>query len=241
MKSVVFVGGTISNMISAIELSNHFDVYVFELNAEIGLPSISPGIISNLQQLDTYITKEQINFLQPKEIEDGFSVRSEWVLKHLAVTAAEKNVQIFTRTRISESFSTKNGFSIEYTGAGPNNMGQMECNYLVDDRQWTYSPPGAKHHNISVEPSFRPNFGSFHPMHGGTALTSDCTDIPPTITTYNRYEGLTEVWQKNPEWIPKHGWIESISCQLPLLEENRTIDAQIHAGRLTANHLNEVN
>ena len=78
-------------------------------------------------------------------------------------------------------------------------------------------------------------------MHGGTALTSDCTDIPPTITTYNRYEGLTEVWQKNPKWIPKHGWIESISCQLPLLEENRTIDAQIHAGRLTANHLNEVN
>ena len=59
MKSVVFVGGTISNMISAIELSNHFDVYVFELNAEIGLPSISPGIISNPQQLGNYITKEQ--------------------------------------------------------------------------------------------------------------------------------------------------------------------------------------
>ena len=154
---------------------------------------------------------------------------------------SEKSVQIFTRTRISESFSTKNGFSIEYTGAGPNNMGQIECNYLVDDRQWTYSPPGAKYHNISVEPSLRPNFGSFHPMHGGTALTSDCTGIPTTITAYNRYEGLTEVWQKNPEWIPKHGWIESISCQLPVLEKNRTIDAQIHAGRLTANHLNEVN
>jgi len=241
VKSVVFVGGTISNMISAIELSNHFEVYVFELNAEIGLPSISPGIIFDIQQLARYITEEQISFLQPKEIEDGYSVRSEWVLKHLAVTAAEKNVQIFTRTRISESFLTKNGFSIEYTGAGPNSMGQIECNFLVDDRQWTHSPPGAKNHNINVEPSLQPNFGSFHPMHGGTALTSDCTDIPTTITTYNRHEGLTEVWQRSPEWIPKHGWIESISCQLPQLKKNRTIDAQIQTGRLTANHLNEVN
>ena len=48
MKSIVLVGGTISNMISALELCSEYDITVLELNAEIGLPSTSPGHVHDL-------------------------------------------------------------------------------------------------------------------------------------------------------------------------------------------------
>ena len=228
-------------MISAIELSDLFKITIFELNAEIGLPSISPGIITNIQILDSYLTSEQLKFLQPNKLANGYALRSEWVLKHLAVVAAEKGVEIFTRTRISQSFSTEQGYSIEYIGAGPSNMGQIDCDYLVDDRQWTYNSPGSKQHNITIQPTILPDFGQFTGVHGGTALTTDCTHIPKEVISFSRHEGLTEVWQKNQHWIPLHGWIESISCSLPINKSQRTIDAQIRVGKDTAIHLKEIN
>lgn len=241
MKSVVLIGGTISNMISAIELADLFKITIFELNAEIGLPSISPGIITNIHILEGYLTSEQLQFLQPNNVVDGYALRSEWVLKHLAVVAAEKGVEIFTRTRITQSFSTEQGYSIEYIGAGPNTTGQIDCDFLVDDRQWTYNSPGSKQHNIKIQPTILPDFGQFIDIHGGTALTSDCAHIPNDVISFSRHEGLTEVWQTDQHWIPLHGWIESISCSLPIDQKQRTIDAQIVVGKDTAFHLKGIN
>ena len=234
----MLVGGTISNLVTAIELSQTHDVTVVELNAEIGLPCVSPGHIRDLDVLEPYLTPEQLAFLQPFSFEAGYTLRSEWVLKHLGTHAAQKGVDILTRTRISDSFTTDDGFLIEFIGAGRARSGQVEGKYLVDDRQWTYIAPGSKVHNIdSLEYKVVPSFGVFIPMNGGTALHSDCLDLPSEIYSLPRHEGLTEVWQENFDWLPKRGWIETVQCSLPQKHLNRDIDAQINEGRRVAKQI----
>ena len=239
MKSVVFVGGTISNMISAIEMSSEYVVTVIELNAEIGLPCTAPGHIQNLDLLKSYLDSSQMEFLQPYPLTRGYTLRSEWVLKHLGSIAAHKDVNILTRTRITECFVLGDTVTVEYIGAGSKDSGQIECNYVVDDRQWTYSAPGSKSHNLgTLDVIHTPDFGEFIHMHGGTSLLSDCSNLPENIYSLQRHEGLTEVWQESPVWFPKRGWIETITCFLPKSIENRTIDAQILEGRRGVNRIN---
>ena len=238
MKSVVLLGGTYSNLITAIELSQTHQVTLIELNAEIGLPSISPGYIRDQELLTHYLSPEQIKFLQLHPFDEGFTLRSEWGLKHLAVHAAEKGVEIFTRTRITHCVETDDGFSIEFQGGGPNSSDQIQCHSLVNDIQWTYQAPGAKHHALPDSQKVHvPDFGIFGPMYGGTALKSDCKDFPDGITILPRFEGLTEVWQVAENWKPNKGWIEIIECSLPNLIEKRCIDAQIIEGRRISNLL----
>jgi hypothetical protein len=239
MKSVVFVGGTISNMISAIEMSEDYTVTVFELNAEIGLPCTAPGHIRDLSLLESYLDSAQMSFLQPYPFAEGYTLRSEWVLKHLGSIAAYKGVNIFTRTRITECFDSGDSVALEYIGAGSKDSGQIECDYLVDDRQWTYSAPGSKEHNLNGLNEIQiPDFGEFIHMHGGTSLHSDCSNLPHNTYSLPRHEGLTEVWQEVPVWTPRRGWIETITCFLPKIIENRTIDAQIIEGRCVVNKIN---
>ena len=238
MKSVVLIGGTFSNLITSIELSETHHVMLIELNAEIGLPSISPGYIQNKELLTLYLTQKQIKFLQLHPFENGFTLRSEWGLKHLAVHAAQKGVEIFTRTRITHCVETDEGFSIDFQGAGPNGSGQIHCHSLINDIQWTYQAPGSKNHALPSSQKIQtPEFGKFIQMYGGTALKNDCTDVPDSVTTLPRFEGLTEVWQTSEEWIPEKGWIEIIVCSLPSLIDKRCIDAQILEGRRISNLL----
>jgi len=238
MKSVVLIGATFSNLITAIELSETHHVMLIELNAEIGLPSISPGHIHNKELLTHYITSKQIKFLQLHPFENGFTLRSEWGLKHLAVHAAQKGVEIFTRTRITNCVETDEGFSIDFQGAGKKGSGQVHCHSLINDTQWTYQAPGAKHHALPDSQKIQtPEFGKFIQMHGGTALKNDITDTPEGVTLLPRFEGLTEVWQTSEQWIPEKGWIEIILCSLPSLIEKRCIDAQIIEGRRISNLL----
>ena len=97
MKSIIFIGGTFANLTAALELVDTFDIKMFELNAEIGLPSKSPGHIKNLSYLSGYLTPGQLEFLKPHPIEDGYTLRSEWGLKHLAVEAAKKSRRVVAR------------------------------------------------------------------------------------------------------------------------------------------------
>ena len=238
MESIVFIGGTYANLTAALELAEFYDIKLIELNAEIGLPSISPGHLRKESNLSKYLTSEQMEFLQLHSFEDGFTLRSEWGLKHLAVQAAKNGVEIFTRTRITKSFESPDGFTIEYQGGGPNSNGQIICQHLINDVQWTYQAPGSKQHTlIDTEKIHVPHFGEFIEIHGGTALSKDCTEVPSKIDTFPRAEGLTEVWQTEESWIPKHGWIETISCSLPLDNDKRCIDAQISEGRRISNAL----
>jgi hypothetical protein len=232
MKSIGLIGGTFSNLILAIELSDTHQITLFELNAEIGLPSVSPGYIENKNILTQYLTPQQIDFLQIHPLQNGFTLRSEWALKHLAVLAAAKGVEIFTRTRITECTENPKRLTLHFSGAGPNSAGTLECDSIINDMQWTYQAPGAKHHHLIQSNKIQtPQFGDFTPMHGGTALTSDCLTTPVEIITYPRAEGLTEVWQDSEKWIPEKGWIETIQCTLPNHLDKRSIDAQILEGR----------
>ena len=242
MKSIIFIGGTFANLTAALELVDTFNIKMFELNAEIGLPSKSPGHIKNLSYLSGYLTPGQLEFLKPHPIEDGYTLRSEWGLKHLAVEAAKKGVEIFTRTRITNCFETSEGFTIEYQGGGPNDSGQVDCHHVVNDVQWTYQAPGAKQHTLPVSDKMHiPTFSEFVEMHGGTALSKDCTDIPEEAYILPRSEGLTEVWQLTEAWIPHHGWIETIQNSLPINTEERCIDAQILQGRRISLLLKQTN
>jgi len=72
MKSIGLVGGTFSNLIIAIELAETHQITLIELNAEIGLPSSSPGYIQNQNTLTNYLSQQQIDFLQIHSIDDGF-------------------------------------------------------------------------------------------------------------------------------------------------------------------------
>lgn len=238
VKSILLIGGTYSNLITAIELSDTHKVMLIELNAEIGLPSISPGHIEDKEILTQYLTPEQIKFLQLHPFENGFTLRSEWGLKHLAVLAAQKGVEIFTRTRITHCFETDEGFSIEFQGAGPNGSGQTHYDFLINDTQWTYQAPGSKQHTLPESKKIQtPDFGKFIQMYGGTALKNDCHNTPKSAILLPRFEGLTEVWQTSEDWVPEKGWIEIIDCFLPSSIEKRCIDAQILEGRRISNVL----
>jgi len=222
-------------MISALELCSKYHITILELNAEIGLPSTSPGHVYDLNLLETYLDSTQMEFLQPYSIEHGYTLRSEWVLKHLGSIAAKNGVNVLTRTRITECYTSPTGFTVEYIGAGLKQSGQIECEHLVDDRQWTYSAPGSKQHNLGgLNDTIQPDFGEFIHIHGGTSLSSDCTSLPEQVYSLPRHEGLTEVWQETPVWNPQHGWIESIECFLPRELAKRSIDAQIIEGRSIA-------
>ena len=242
MKSVIFIGGTFANLAAALELVDTFKIKMFELNAEIGLPSKSPGHIHDPSLLSKYLTPEQMEFLDLHPFQDGCTLRSEWGLKHLAVQAAKKGVEIFTRTRITNCFETPEGFTVEYQGGGPNDSGQLDCHYVVNDIQWTYQAPGAKYHTLPhSEDIYTPHFSEFVEMHGGTALSKDCTDLPEQAYVLPRSEGLTEVWQRVEFWKPRHGWIETIQNSLPLNIEERCIDAQILQGRKISSRLKQSN
>jgi len=233
------VGGTISNMISAIELCPEYDITIFELNAEIGLPTTSPGHIHDINLLATYLDSDQIEFLRPYSITHGHTLRSEWVLKHLGSLAAKKGVNVLTRTRITECYTSPTGFTVEYIGAGSKGSGQIECEHLIDDRQWTYTAPGSKQHNLDgLNGTLRPDFGEFIDIYGGTSLSSDCLSLPKAVYSLPRHEGLTEVWQESLDWYPQHGWIETIECSLPRDLSQRSIDAQIIEGRRIAKKVN---
>lgn len=205
------------------------------MNQEIGLPSITPGYIEKKQYLEQYLTEEQLSFLQLTPHNEGWTLRSEWALKHLAHVAANAGVQIHTRTRVLTSYEITNGFMVEYQGAGPNSAGQLECTHLVDDTQFCFSAPGSKQHTTEPIPSIiRPEYGVFTQFFGGTALTRDTEKTPENSTLYHRHEGLSEIWMQEKEWTPQLGWIEFIECTLPTDPTYRTIDAQIIEGRRIA-------
>lgn len=238
MKSIIFIGGTFANLAAALELVDSHEIKIFELNAEIGLPSKSPGHLKTKTHLSKYLTSGQIEFLQLHPFSDGYTLRSEWGLKHLAVHAAQKGIEIFTRTRITNCFETPSGFTVEYQGGGPDSSGQFDCQSLVNDIQWTYQAPGSKQHTLPNSENIHiPQFGNFVEMHGGTALSKDCTNLPENIYSLPRSEGLTEVWQLTEKWTPHHGWIETIQSTLPIQVENRCIDAQIKQGWTISNLL----
>jgi hypothetical protein len=236
MKRILCIGASISNLVTAHHLSEKNEVHLIEIHAELGMPSSHPGFLSDLEKLSKYTTEDQIKFLRPYANERGWGLRSEWLCKHLAMNAAQRGVQIHTRTRIVSIVQHEGKFLVEYQGGGPLSSDTLLVDHIIDGSTEVPDAPGGRTHEIDVTLNLvRPDFGVTAVWFGGTALTTDCTILPEQAWGFQRAEGLSEVWFEGaPSWVPEHGWIEQIQSSLSTTAAQRTIDAQIDEGKRLA-------
>jgi hypothetical protein len=233
MKKILFIGSPMFCLVAAQHLSQKNEIHLIELHAEIGMPTSQPGFIHDFDLLADYLTKDQLLFLKPYDNQPGWGLRSEWVTKHLAMNAANKGVHIHTRTRII-SIENQNGqYLVNYLGAGPQANNHLLVDIIVDGSPYVPSAPGGLQHTLPEHLNFKyPELGVTTNWFGGTALTTDCQEVPEQAWTFDRAEGLSEVWfEGKSNWTPKHGWIEYIESLLPFTASQRTIDAQITEGK----------
>lgn len=200
------------------------------------MPTSQPGFLKNLDVLSPYLTEEQIEFLRPHQSQDGWGLRSEWLTKHLAMNAAQQGAIILTKTRITSITMDGERYVVVVQGGGPSPRSTLIFDHIIDASMYVPGAPGnLKHHLEGASNLIVPEFGAPTAWFGGTALTTDCQNIPNNIWNFERAEGLCEVWfDGEPTWTPKHGWIEQVNSNLPTDQKHRTIDGQFAQGVRTA-------
>ena len=240
MNRIVCIGGSIANLIAAYHLSETNDVTIIDVHAEIGMPCGQPGFLLDLDKLQPYMTKDQLEFLRPHSNEPGWGLRSEWMTKLLALNTAQQGAKILTRTRITSIALENEIYTVKFSGGGPTSTSTIEANQIIDASHLVPKAPGSLQHTIDQTLELiTPKFSEITEWFGGTALTSDCLELPESAWKFDRSEGLSEVlFEGSPQWQPTHGWIEQITAPLPSASQQRTIDAQIDEGRSLAG-LNE--
>ena len=182
------------------------------------------------------MTKDQLEFLRPHSNEPGWGLRSEWMTKLLALNTAQQGAKILTRTRITSIALENEIYTVKFSGGGPTSTSTIEANQIIDASHLVPKAPGSLQHTIDQTLELiTPKFSEITEWFGGTALTSDCLELPESAWKFDRSEGLSEVWfEGSPQWQPTHGWIEQITAPLPSASQQRTIDAQIDEGRSLA-------
>lgn len=236
MNRIVCIGGSIANLIAAYHLSETNDVTIIDVHAEIGMPCGQPGFLLHPNKLQPYMTKDQLEFLRPHSNEPGWGLRSEWMTKLLALNTAQQGAKILTRTRITSIALENEIYTVKFSGGGPTSTSTIEANQIIDASHLVPKAPGSLQHTIDQTLELiTPKFSEITEWFGGTALTSDCLELPESAWKFDRSEGLSEVWfEGSPQWQPTHGWIEQITAPLPSASQQRTIDAQIDEGRSLA-------
>ena len=236
MNRIVCIGGSITNLIAAYHLSETNDVTIIDVHAEIGMPCGQPGFLLDLDKLQPYMTKDQLEFLRLHSNEPGWGLRSEWMTKLLALNTAQQGAKILTRTRITSIAFENEIYTVKFSGGGPTSTSTIEANQIIDASHLVPKAPGSLQHTIDQTLELiTPKFSEITEWFGGTALTSDCLELPESAWNFDRSEGLSEVWfEGSPQWQPTHGWIEQITAPLPSASQQRTIDAQIDEGRSLA-------
>ena len=232
MKKYLCIGGSIANLIASYHLAQHSEVHVIEIHAEVGMPTSQPGFVSDMELLSPYLDEEQFKFLRPHANESGWGLRSEWLTKHLAMNAAQQGVTIHTKTRITSIAPENDQFIVEFQGGGPTPRSHLTFDHIIDASMCVPEAPGNLQHTIDSKLEIYTALKDQTPWFGGTALTTDCGEIDSEAWSFNRTEGLSEVWfEGEPTWEPKHGWIEQVRSNLSSEAAQRTIDAQILIGR----------
>ena len=236
MTRIVCIGVSIANLIAAYHLSETNDVTIIDVHAEIGMPCGQPGFLLHPNKLQPYMTKDQLEFLRPHSNEPGWGLRSEWMTKLLALNTAQQGAKILTRTRITSIALENEIYTVKFSGGGPTSTSTIEANQIIDASHLVPKAPGSLQHTIDQTLELiTPKFSEITEWFGGTALTSDCLELPESAWKFDRSEGLSEVWfEGSPQWQPTHGWIEQITAPLPSASQQRTIDAQIDEGRSLA-------
>ena len=61
--NIVLIGGTIEALLVAEHYSNDHAVSIIEIEAEVGLPSVHPGRVIDIDLFKSYFSEKQLEFL----------------------------------------------------------------------------------------------------------------------------------------------------------------------------------
>lgn len=213
MYDIAIIGGSLSGLISAINLSKDYKVCIIDINQEIGFPTNFPGLCKNIQHVKTILSNEDQSNLYLQQNNIGWGLRSEWLIKYLTQLSAKNKVDILNRTRVS-NIHFEEVFNIEIIGGGPLDK-IIKSKLIIDETKQIHSGPGDKNHTISylnkkiilIENQISNYFSGIIP-------TSKDSKFENSILKIERKDGLTEVWfDGKPD---KHfNWIEIKTCDSP--------------------------
>ena len=222
MYDIAIIGGSLSGLISAIELSNEYNVCIIDINQEIGFPTNFPGLSKNINLIKNLLSNEDQSNLYLQENDIGWGMRSEWLIKYLTHLSAKKGVDILNRTRVSNIFF-EDCFNIEIIGGGPKNK-IITSKIIIDETNQIHSGPGDKNHKIILENNNIINIETnTNQYFSGIIPTNKTQTIPNNIFQINRNDGLTEVWFNTKPEV-EINWIEIKFCNSPTTSTLMIID-----------------
>ena len=222
MYDIAIIGGSLSGLISAIELSKFHKVCIIDINQEIGFPTNFPGLSKDIKPIQKILSEEDLSNLYLKENDIGWGMRSEWLVKYLTQFSAKKGVDILNRTRVSNVFF-EGQFNIEVIGGGPQNN-IINSKIIIDEINQIHSGPGERNHTISIEDNKIIKLDNdFSNYFAGIIPTGKSKKFDKSLFQIEREDGLTEVWFK--EKPTDHiNWIEIKNCKSPSNEGPMLVD-----------------
>ena len=226
MYDIAIIGGSLSGLISAIELSNNNKICIIDINQEIGFPTNFPGLVNDVELIKKILATEELDNLYLNQNKKGWAMRSEWLIKYLTHLSAKKGVEILNRTRVSNIFYD-DSFNIEIIGGGPNNN-IIRSKIIIDETKQIHAGPGEKNHKIPIDNKKIISIETDNQQYfSGIIPTDNIDNLPENLFQINRGDGLTEVWfDKQPK---EHvNWIEIKKCNSPSNQNLMIIDDYFH-------------
>jgi len=226
--NVALIGGTVEALLLALELSSTHQVYIIELEAEIGLPVRHPGRFLEPPLLRNYFSEEHIAFLCPKSNVDGWGCRWEWIGKHLAAKAATQNITFLSRTRILSHQYAQQTHVLKLSTNERGFPSEIEAQHVVLMSPNALQGPGKLQHNCLKDTLQIYPFPPSTHWYGGTLPTSSLPLDATADLLLSRGDGLTECWwSTSPTWRPTSGFIETCEVELPINRDDISFDAAV--------------
>jgi hypothetical protein len=131
---IIIIGGGIRGLSCAIHLhhqENNLKITIIDVRAELGIPTLRPGIFRNRQILENQLFSLGITDSQSTPIMIGKgALRREWLVKAMAIKATQTGSIISPRTRLLEARNSEEILIIT-EGAGPLKEAELRCDLLV--------------------------------------------------------------------------------------------------------------
>lgn len=227
--NIGLLGATLESLLLALELRKHeHEVFLFEIDAELGMPVQYPGWLIDLEVLGNWLSKEQRDFLTLHENDHGWAFRMEWAMKFLSHQATKKGVNCFPRTRVLNTTSNPKGFKVDLTAGERSFPSEVVLNRIVDFTKFGGSRPGGLEHQVKPEHRIEYRSEPLQSWYGALLLQADAKQAPNAALELHRSDGLAELWwAEKPSWVPKRGFVETYEANLPDSLEDLTFDAAV--------------
>jgi len=237
--NIGLLGGTLESLLLALELrSLHHEVYIFEIDAEIGMPVHYPGLVKNPNVLAEYITKEQEGFLTMFENPEGWAFRMEWMMKFLSHRAAIMGVKCLTRTRVLKSSSVDSGYEVKLSSGERSFPSTVHLDMLVDFSHPDHFNPGNLRHQHQQEHVMAYSIPELQQWYGGLVVESDITNESEATLQLHRSDGVVELWwPAPPTWRAEHGFLETYEAMISANVNEISFDAAVQRVRSFADGL----